>query len=86
MDFVSFLIGVIFLCYKHRASVSSWGRTEKHNKDVGGVEDSYHLIWCGCDVVLDLNAANPSFERDARKMGFNPIWEKDHYHLQPLGW
>lgn len=77
---------VVFLCSKHRGSISSWGRTSKHNCDVGGVPDSYHILWMGVDVVLDDMAQNASFEADAKKLGLDPILEGDHYHLQPLGW
>lgn len=77
---------VVFLCSKHRGSVTSWGRTPKHNADVGGVTDSYHQLWMGVDVVLDLMVENHSFEMDAKKLGLDPILEGDHYHLQPEGW
>jgi len=77
--------GVVFLCCKHRGSVSSWGRTPGHNKAVGGVENSLHQIWLGCDVVLDVNQKNVVFEADARELGLSALWEKDHYHLQPGG-
>lgn len=80
------LLNVFILCTKHKGSVSSWGRTYQHNKDVGGVENSYHQIWMGCDVVLDEMVQNPKFEADAKHLQLDPILEGDHYHLQPLGW
>lgn len=86
MDWYSFISCVMSLCLKHLGSVSSWGRTEKHNRDVGGVPDSYHRLWMGCDVVLDQMVQNPRFEADAKKLGLDAILEGDHYHLQPLGW
>ena len=82
----SFIELVVFLCSKHRGSITSWGRTPKHNKDVGGVENLYHMIWMGCDVILDDMVQNTSFEADAKRLGLDPILEGDHYHLQPLGW
>jgi hypothetical protein len=54
MDPLSFANRVFALCFKHQGSLSSWGRTAKHNKDVGGVEDSYHMLWLGADVVLNV--------------------------------
>jgi len=81
-----FIEVVVFLCCKYSGSVSSWGRTQKHNDDVGGVANSYHLIWMGVDVVLDEMVKNDSFEADAKRLGVDPILEGDHYHLQPLGW
>lgn len=86
MNLSGFMQNIFALLYKHHASVSSWGRTAKHNKYVGGHPDSYHMLWCGCDVVLDDNTPNPAFVADAKLMGINAIWEGDHYHLQPLGW
>lgn len=86
MDPFSFAVRVFALCFKHQGSISSWGRTLKHNKDVGGVADSYHLMWMGCDVVLNEMVQNFSFEADAKRLGLDPILEGDHYHLQPLGW
>lgn len=84
MDVLGFAMRVIALCYKFRGSVSSWGRTFKHNKDVGGVENSWHLLWFGCDVVLDEMVKNEGFEDDAKVVGLRAILEGDHYHLQPL--
>lgn len=79
-----FIERAVFLCSKHRGSIASWGRTPKHNKDVGGVDNSYHMLWIGCDVVLDNMVKNPAFEEDAVEMGLKPILEGDHYHLQPI--
>jgi len=74
---------VVFLCSKHGGSVCSWGRTPKHNQDVGGVENSLHMLYLGCDVVLDDMFKNTVFEKDAGSLGLNAIFEGDHYHLQP---
>lgn len=83
MDPFSFIPRVVIVCCKHRGSVSSWGRTPKHNKDVGGVEGSIHMLWLGCDVVLDEMKKNLEFEKDCSILGLVPIYEGDHYHLQP---
>lgn len=85
MDLFQFIQLVIILCGKHRGSVSSWGRTPKHNKDVGGVENSIHMLWFGCDVVLDVMAKDPEFENDCLPLGLTWVFEGDHYHLQPKG-
>lgn len=78
-----FITSVVLICVKHDGSVSSWGRTPKHNKDVGGVENSIHMLWLGCDVVLDDMRKWAPFEKDAEQLGLTPIFEGDHYHLQP---
>ena len=84
MNPFDFMKRVFALCFKHQGSVTSWGRTEKHNKIVGGVDNSFHLLWTGCDVVLDDMIKNPAFEIDADYFGLKAILEGDHYHLQPL--
>jgi hypothetical protein len=86
MDFCIFSLHIFTLLYKHHGSITSWGRTEKHNKDVGGVPNSYHMLWMGCDVVLDVNEPNAGFISDCELMGIRAIWEVSHYHLQPLSW
>jgi hypothetical protein len=83
MNMLDIASAVIFLCFKHDGSLSSWGRTERHNKAVGGVDNSYHLMWMGVDVVLDVPGKNIYFEEDAEKFCLKAIWEGDHYHLQP---
>jgi hypothetical protein len=83
MDPFTFVAQVFALCFKYRGSISSWGRTTIHNKYVGGVENSYHMIWMGCDVVLDVMEKNKGFENDAGELGLKAILEGDHYHLQP---
>ena len=84
MDPFSFAARVFALCFKHQGSISSWCRTEKHNKIIGGVDNSYHLLGLGCDVVLDDMIQNPALEVDAGELGLKAILEGDHYHLQPL--
>ena len=83
MDQLSFAVRVFGACFKHHGSVSSWGRTGKHNKDVGGVDGSIHLLWLGIDVVLDEMKKNLGFEKDCDKLGLVALFEGDHYHLQP---
>jgi len=78
-----FIEQVVFVCCKHHGSVSSWGRTPKHNKDVGGVEGSIHMLWMGCDIILDEMKKNLEFEKDCSILDLVAIFETDHYHLQP---
>ena len=66
------------------ASVTSWGRTLKHNTEVGGVTFSAHRFWLGCDLIYD----GPVLSKmeTARRLGLKLIDEGDHDHLQPLDW
>lgn len=63
------------------SETSGW-RTEKHNKAVGGVENSKHLLGLAVDCVLDNPADEKAFCDIAKAKGlaFNP--EGDHIHLQ----
>ena len=83
MDILGFAALVITLRSKWNFSATSWGRTVKHNKDVGGVAGSNHVLWLGLDAILEPMGKNIDFEADAAKIGLQAIFEKDHYHLQP---
>ena len=87
MTVPEFVDAVIRYCSMTRASVTSWGRTEGHNRAVGGVPYSAHRFWLGLDVVYD----EPPGPRDvpteiAARLGLRLIDEGDHDHLQPLTW
>jgi hypothetical protein len=82
MNPFDFMERVVIVCVKHRGSVSSWGRTSKHNEEVGGVMESSHLLWLGCDVVLDEMVINERFEKDCKVLGLVVFFEGDHYHVQ----
>ena len=78
-----FIEKILILCYKYQGSVSSWGRTREHNTDVGGVHNSFHMLWLGIDVVFKPMVKNVEFEQDADLLGLQAIFEGDHYHLEP---
>lgn len=69
-------------CTATGGSVSSWGRTEKHNKAVGGVPGSLHRVWLAVDVVYDLPVLTVRAEQVAASLGIRLIREGDHDHLQ----
>ena len=83
MDVLVFAANVITLRVKWNFSVSSWGRTTKHNKDVKGMDGSTHLLWLGVDIILEPMVKNKAFEDDAARLSLTAYFEKDHYHLQP---
>ena len=85
MDIAGFIMPVITLRAKHPFSVSSWGRTVKHNKEVGGVDGSDHLLWLGLDAILEPMEKNVEFEKDCDRVGLVALFEIDHYHLRPKG-
>lgn len=74
-------------CRAMEASVTSWGRTRKHNKAVGSIiPESPHIYWVGVDVVYD-TPPHPEVRRDIAFLhGLRVVVEATHDHLQPLEW
>lgn len=81
---------VIALCFEFGGSITSWGRTQKRNKAVGGHIDSWHMNWLGIDMVLDDmgDVTVDKFTKKAKRMGIRVVDERKskepHLHLQPL--
>lgn len=80
-----FAEAVAMYCLLHGGSITSWGRSTKHNKDVGGVAGSSHRFWRGADVVYDTPPVATRVEY-ASRLGLKLLPEGDHDHLQPLDW
>ncbi len=53
MDPLTFHAALMAYCYRFRASVTSYGRTNQHNAAEGGGWDSRHQVWLASDVVYD---------------------------------
>lgn len=70
------------LAIKYPISITSWGRSEKHNRMVGGAANSKHLVWLAVDVVLDDSGEAADFIRDAKILGLWTLDEGDHIHVQ----
>lgn len=77
-----FLLKIVTLAVKYEFSVTSWLRTEKRNKLVGGVDSTYHLFGLAVDIVLDNVLERPDFIKDAEKLGLKVVLESDHIHIQ----
>lgn len=82
---LEFIKRVLHVRLKWDFSVTSWGRTPSHNTFVKGVPGSFHMMWTGMDVVLDVQQKSVDFEKDCSSAGLQAIYEQDHYHLQPSG-
>ena len=80
-----FVDAVITLQAEFEFSVTSWFRSKKRNKGVGGSDDSFHLCGLGIDCVLDLPDVKDLFVKRARRLGLDAIDEGDHIHLEPSG-
>jgi hypothetical protein len=72
-------------CRQTNASITSLGRTVKHNAAVGGVSNSWHLSWRAADVVYDAVLPRQTRIDAAARFGLLNLIEGDHDHLQPLG-
>ena len=73
-------------CRRLNGSTTSYGRTVKHNHDVGGVPQSAHQFWLGADVVYDGPVAGALAADTAARLKLRVIRESDHDHLQPIDW
>jgi len=65
-------------------SVTSWGRTPRHNAAVGGDPRSLHLDWRAVDVVYDTMPPLDRAQDVARQLGLYVHREGDHDHVRPL--
>lgn len=73
---------VVAYCTATHSSVTSWGRTDRHNADVGGVSGSLHRAFLAVDVVYDRPLPLESRTRYASALGLDLVAEGDHDHLQ----
>jgi hypothetical protein len=86
MTRAEFLDAAYLLGLKYGASTTSWFRSDKHNKDVGGVPHSAHRFGLAVDLVYDTPPNKTDIVEDARRLGLLLIREGDHDHLQPRDW
>lgn len=78
----NFAAMIITLALRHRFSITSWGRTVKRNRDVGGHDNSRHLLWLAVDCVFDDMGGYDAFLDDAIRMGLVVILENKDVHIQ----
>jgi hypothetical protein len=80
---IDFAVALMAYCSATRGSVTSWGRTERRNGQVGGHVSSWHLSWLGADVVYDSPVPKARAKLLASRHGLRLVREGDHDHLQP---
>lgn len=86
MTIGSFCTIVFAVCKVFGGSVTSWVRSDAHNKAVGGVANSKHLAGLALDVVLDKGGeaeAKPCIDA-LRACKLRAFWDKDHIHVEVL--
>lgn len=76
-----FLEDIYEVCIEYKCSVTSWIRTPKRNREVGGVQYSGHLRGLAVDIVPDGNDWNDVIIALQRRNLFI-IVEDDHLHVQ----
>lgn len=87
IDRTAFQMAVTKYCEAAGASETSGYRTPLHNRRVGGIEESPHLLGLGRDVVYDGSEITHGMrERLAAELGLELVHESDHDHVQPAGW
>ena len=79
-----FVEKVVTLLEIYPGSVTSWFRSHKRNKEVGGGRASWHLAGLAVDIVLDdmEESHRISMVQRARRIGLDAIDEIDHVHLE----
>lgn len=82
MSPLDFADRILAYCSATNASVTSWGRTQAHNKRVGGVPESAHLLWLAADVIYDTVLERTYRVALAKRLGLVLLDEGDHDHLQ----
>jgi hypothetical protein len=85
LGYTDFLVRLRMYCAEARASVTSYGRTVKHNEAVGGVATSLHLRWLAADVVYDEPVEMARCQALAALHGLQVLREADHDHVSPAG-
>lgn len=82
MRISEFLYLVLVICFKFDCSVTSWIRTKKHNRNIGGKKGSLHTLGLAVDIVLD----NPDKREDLLEFCHENVLhyyiEPDHIHIQ----
>lgn len=85
MTLYEFVDNIQILRSIYPMSCTSWFRSIKRNKEVGGLDNSFHRMGLAIDVVMDkdFNFVVTQFITDCSRLGLQAIDEKDHYHLEP---
>ncbi len=82
MSYGEFCEAIQALRTRFHFSVWSWGRSARHNEDVGGVADSMHLYGLAVDGGLDPGEDHEAFKVAALRLGLAVIPMNAGYHVQ----
>lgn len=77
----AFVDSIVILAVRFPLSVTSWLRSPAHNSDVGGHNNSHHMLGLAVDVVLDNPADTLAITDRAKRLGLRVLDEGDHLHI-----
>lgn len=80
--YFTFCIYIRTIASNYNVTVTSWWRSHKRNRDVGGSPTSFHLEGLGADLVPDDPADRPAIIATARSLGLQAVDEGDHIHVE----
>jgi hypothetical protein len=80
--YTHFAAQVHFLCRVFACSVTSWHRTEKRNRDKGGLADSFHLDGLAADLAPDDLSHRERIALAARAIGLDASIDAEHVHVE----
>jgi len=86
MTVLEFVEKAQIFCTQLNGSITSWYRTEEHNRKVGGAKRSAHLKWLAVDIIYDVPFKRVYRQEIANSLGLKIIDEGDHDHLMPRDW
>jgi len=81
-DMLEFVFIILHVAVTYKFSVTSWIRTPKRNKHVGGHPHSKHLLGLAVDIVPDDPDDKAIIMLTFRKLGLMVLDEGDHIHVQ----
>ena len=87
-DFTTFCHDVRVVCTVCDGSITSWGRTEQRNAEVGGHENSWHRWKRGglaVDIVFDQNHDQHLASQFFKLLGYEVVEYESHLHIEPTG-
>jgi len=85
MSYADFCLKVRVVCLLYGLSVTSWGRSRKRNKAVGGKANSWHLDFMAIDAEPDDPVELSELQYVCGRLGLEVVDEGDHFHIEPAG-
>lgn len=77
-----FHLKLLALLRGYPGSITSYLRSPRHNREVGGHPQSLHLDGLAADVIFDADTDRGAALAAARLLGLHCLDEGDHVHFQ----